>query len=70
MAAMLIPVLTLNIHDSAQATTVTMSEYDVDGLGRVFERGGIDVIKGKWHIVEGSQTHAFNAHSKVGRNRP
>jgi hypothetical protein len=53
IAAMLIPVLTLSAHDSAQATTVTMSEYDVDGLGRVFERGGIDVIKGKWHVMEG-----------------
>jgi hypothetical protein len=30
-----------------------MSEYDVDRLGRVFERGGIDVIKGKWHVMEG-----------------
>jgi hypothetical protein len=32
-----------------------MSEYDVDGLGRVFERGGIDVIKGKWHVMEGAR---------------
>jgi hypothetical protein len=47
-----------------------MSEYDVDGLGRVFERGGIDVIKGKWHVMEGPQTHASIVHSKVDRNCP
>jgi len=63
-------VLTLSAHDSTQATTVTMSEYDVDGLGRAFERGGIDVIKGKWHVMERPQTYTSIVHSKVGRNCP
>jgi hypothetical protein len=47
-----------------------MSEYDVDGLDRAFERGGIDVIKGKWHVMERPQTYTSIVHSKVGRNCP
>jgi len=31
---------------------VTIGKYDVDELSKAFERGDINVIKSKWHIVE------------------
>jgi hypothetical protein len=31
---------------------VTIGKYDVDELSKAFERGNVDIIKDKWHIVE------------------
>jgi len=31
---------------------VTIGKYDMDELSKAFERGNVDIIKDKWHIVE------------------